>query len=224
MNKRAKYQLLRHLPGRRGRHYSRKFKAHIALDKFHDALQHSVNKTCIDLGANVGEYTEKMARIVKSVIAFEPDPWAYAELKGNMADFTNVRLENAAASTVNGTIPLWRHAEFQENPAKWSTASSLISHKFGVANNDQMIEVRSIDFVSYLIDLDEDIGIIKMDIEGAEVDILEALLDTAEILSRIDYIFVETHERHMHDLTDRVNALATRTLHMTQPYFNLDWP
>ncbi len=224
MNKHAKYRLLRHLPGRRGRHYTRKLKALIALDEFDHALQHSANKTCIDLGANVGEYTENMARTVKSVIAFEPDPWAYAELKMNIANFTNVRLENAAASTLDGTVPLWRHADFQENPAKWSTASSLISHKFSVANNDQMIEVRSIDFVSYLIDLDEDIGVIKMDIEGAEVDILEALLDTPKILSRIDYIFAETHERHMHDLTDRVNALATRTLHMTQPYFNLDWP
>ena len=224
MNKHAKYRLLRHLPGRRGRHYSRKLKALIALDEFYDALRHSANKTCIDLGANVGKYTERMARIVKSVIAFEPDPWAYAELKSNMANFTNVRLENAAAGTLNGTIPLWRHAEFHDDPAKWSTNSSLLSRKFGVTNSDQMIEVRSIDFVDYLIDLDEDIGVIKIDIEGAEVDLLEALLDTPEILSRIDYIFAETHERFIRDQTAQVQALVEKASHMTQPYFNFDWP
>lgn len=224
MNKRAKYRLLRHLPGRRGRHYTRKLKALTALEEFDDALQHSANKTCIDLGANVGEFTEKMARRVKSVIAFEPDPWAYAELKGNIANFTNVRLENAAASTLNGTVSLWRHREFHDDPAKYSIASSLMSRKFNAANSDQMIEVRSIDFVNYLINLDEDIGVIKMDIEGAEVDILEALLDTPKILPRIDYIFAETHERHMRDLAARVDALVTRTLHMTQPRFNLNWP
>ena len=224
MNKRAKYRLLRHLPGRRGRHYSRKFKAHIALEEFDNALQHSATKTCIDLGANVGEYTEKMARTVKSVIAFEPDPWAYAELKMNIANFTNVRLENAAVSTQNGTVSLWRHEEFDDDPAKYSTNSSLMSRKFNVANSDQMIEVRSIDFVNYLIDLDEDIGVIKMDIEGAEVDLLEALLDTPEVLWRIDYIFAETHERKIPDLTARVEHLVERTFHMTQPYFNLNWP
>ena len=224
MNKHAKYRLLRHLPGRRGRRYTRKLAALTALDEFDNAVQQSINKTCIDLGANVGEYTEKMASLVKSVIAFEPDPWAYAELKLNVARFTNVRLENAAASTQNGTIPLWRHEEFQNDPAKYSTNSSLMSRKFNVANSDQMVEVRSINFVDYLIDLDEDIGVIKMDIEGTEVDILEALLDTPDILSRVDYIFAETHERYMHDLTARVDALVARTLHMTQPYFNLNWP
>ncbi len=224
MNKHAKYRLLRHLPGRRGRHYSRKLKALIALGEFDEALRHSANKTCIDLGANVGKYTEKMAQSVKSVIAFEPDPWAYAQLKSNIANFTNVRLENAAASTLNGTIPLWRHVEFHNDPAKWSAASSLLFRKFSVANNDQMIEVRSIDFVDYLIDMDEDIGVIKMDIEGAEVDLLEALLDAPEVLSRIDYIFAETHERQIPDHVTRVEHLTERTLHMTQPYFNLDWP
>ena len=223
MNKHAKYRLLRHLPGRRGRHYTRKLRRLAALDEFDDALRHSADKTCIDLGANVGEYTEKMARFAKSVIAFEPDPWSYAELKANVANFTNIRLENAAASTLDGTVQLWRHAEFHSNPAKYSISSSLMSRKFDVANNDQMIEVRSINIIDYLTDLDEDIGVIKMDIEGAEVDILEALLDTPTILSRIGFVFVETHERHMPDLAARVDRLVDRTSHMTQPYFNLNW-
>ena len=224
MNKHTKYRLFRHLPGRRGRHYSRKYNAVVALDEFDDALRISIDKTCIDLGANVGEYTEKMARIVKSVIAFEPDPWAYAELKINVANFTNVRLENAAASTSDGTMSLWRHAEFHDDPAKWSTNSSLISRKFSVTNSDQMVEVRSINFIDYLADLDEDIGVIKMDIEGAEVDILEALLDAPEVLDRVDYIFAETHERMIRDQKARVNALIKRTFRMTRPYFNLNWP
>ncbi len=224
MDKHAKYRILRHLPGRRGRHYSKKLKGLAALMEFDAALGLSTNTICMDLGANVGEYTKKMAQSVKSVIAFEPDPWAYAELKANMADFTNVRVENAAASTQNGTVFLWRHEEFNNDPAKYSTNSSLISQKFATTNSDQMVEVRSIDFIGYLHDLDEDIGVIKMDVEGAEVDILEALLDTPKILSRIDYIFAETHERYMPDQTARVDALVERTLHMTQPHFNLNWP
>ena len=223
MRKHTKYRLLRHLPGHRGRHYSRKLKYLIALDEFDDALQVSANKTCIDLGANVGEYTEMMARSVKSVIAFEPDPWAYAKLMINMERFTNVRLENAAASTMDGVVQLWRHAEFHSDPAKYSIGSSLISHKFDITNNDQVVEVRSINFIDYIADLDEDIGVIKMDVEGAEVDILEALLDTPEILSRVDYVFAETHENRIRDQTARVECLVERCFHMTKPYFNLNW-
>ena len=224
MNKQAKYRLLRHLPGRRGRRYSRKLRALTVLDDFDDALRHSANKTCIDLGANIGQYTEKMAQRVKSVIALEPDPWAYARLKANVANLTNVRIENAAASTQNGTVPFWRHKDFHDDPYKHSISSSLVSYKSNIANSDQMIEVRSIDFVGYLLELNEDIGVIKMDIEGAEVDILEALLDTPKILSRIDYIFAETHERKLNDQIARVESLVDRTYHMTQPYFNLEWP
>lgn len=223
MNTRAKYRLLRHLPGRRGRRYHRKIKALAVLEEFDNALRRSTDKICIDMGANIGEYTEKMAQFARSVIAFEPDPWAYDQLKVNMVNFTNVRLENAAASTLSGTVQLWRHAEFHNDPAKYSTSSSLISRKSNISNSDHIIEVRSINIIDYLLDLNEDIGVIKMDVEGAEVDILEALLDTPELLSRIDYVFAETHERKIRDQTARVDLLVKRTLRMTQPYFNLNW-
>ena len=37
------------------------------------------------------------------------------------------------------------------------------------------VEIRQIDFIGYLENLDEDIGVLKIDIEGAEVDLLESL-------------------------------------------------
>ena len=46
---------------------------------FEKAVCNSGGMTCIDLGANVGEYTRKMAFRTKQVIAFEPDPWSLAE-------------------------------------------------------------------------------------------------------------------------------------------------
>ena len=226
MNKRYKYRLLRllrHLPGWRGRRYLRKFQALTAPEEFDDALRHSADKLCIDLGANIGEYTQKMAKAVKAVIAFEPDPWAYAQLQLNLADFTNVRTENAAASTEDGSTLLWRHKRFDDHPAEYSISSSLMSSKFDVVDHEQAVEVQSINFVDYLCDLNNDIGIIKMDIEGAEVEILEALLDRPDLLLRIDYIFVETHERHYPEHVVQVEALVDRTSRMTRPHFNLSW-
>ena len=63
--------------------------------------------TCVDLGANVGEYTAKMAFMAKQVIAFEPEPWAYAALQANVADLDNVRIENVAAGVNEGKAIPW---------------------------------------------------------------------------------------------------------------------
>ena len=89
---------------------------------------------------------------------------------------------------------------------------------------ESAIEVRQIDFVAFLADLDEDIGVLKVDIEGAEVDLLEALLDRPDILRRIDHIFVETHENAIPEHRPRVKALRERKLRLSQPpSIDLDW-
>ena len=95
----VKYLALRQLPGKLGRRYERKYLRLQALMEFEEAIHRSKGMTCIDLGANIGEYTRKMASGAKQVIAFEPDPWAYAELQTNVADLDNVKIENAAAGT-----------------------------------------------------------------------------------------------------------------------------
>ena len=178
--------------------------------------------TCIDLGANIGEYTRKMALEAKQVIAFEPDPWACAALEANVADLDNVKIENSAAGTNESTVLLYRHARFEEDPALNSQSSSVISSKRNV-NEEGAIEIRQVDFIRYLENLNEDIGLLKMDIEGAEVDLLEALFDRPDILNRIDHIFAETHETRIPGHEPRVNALREKAKLIKQPYINLYW-
>ena len=223
MGKRFRYDLLRRLPGRIGDRYQRKYsRLRARTTGFLEALRHSQSMTCIDLGANVGEYTRKMASVAKRVIAFEPDPWTLAVLQANVADLQNVRIENAAAGTFEGRVLLYRHARFEQNPALYSESSSLIASKSNVTE-EGAIEVRQIDFIDYLYRLNEDIGVIKIDIEGAEVDLLEALLDRPEIVKRIHYIFVETHESRIPGHELRVKALHDRVQGMQRPIINLYW-
>ena len=178
--------------------------------------------TCIDLGANVGDYTRMMASVAKQVIAFEPDPWTFDVLQANVADLQNVRLEKVAAGTHEGRVLLYRHVRFQDDPVLHSGSSSLISSKTNVAEHEA-VEVRQIDFIAYLKRLNEDIGTLKMDIEGAEVDLLEALLDRPEIMKRIDYIFMETHEARIPGHEPRVKSLRDRVRDMQRPSINLYW-
>ena len=178
--------------------------------------------TCIDLGANIGTYTRMMATEARQVIAFEPDPWTHATLRANLSDLDNIRIENAAAGTSESTVLLYRHPGFETNPAAHSQASSVVARE-NLVVSEGAVEVRQIDFIRYLEELDEDVGILKVDIEGAEVELLEALFDRPDMLRRIAYIFAETHERMYADHKPRVEALRERARRIERPRIDLDW-
>ena len=220
MSKLVKYRLLRHLPGALGHRYECKYM--LWTNGFEDAVRRSGGMTCIDLGANVGVYTRKMASGTKRVIAFEPDPWTVGTLEANVADLNNVRIEKVAAGTTERTVLLYRHTRFEQDPLFHSESSSIIANKNNVGEKNA-IEVRQIDFIRYLEDIGEEIGILKIDIEGAEVDLLEALFDRSDILSRINYIFAETHEGRIPGHKPRVRVLRARAFRMERPYVNLYW-
>jgi hypothetical protein len=61
-----------------------------------------------------------------------------------------------------------------------------------------------------------------MDIEGAEVPILENLLDTG-LIERIDWVFAETHQIVIPELADRTMALRQRVLQEGWRNISLDW-
>ena len=173
--KHIRYNLLRRLPGEWGRYYERKFIGLHAKAAFEEALRRSEGKTCIDLGANVGVYTRKMALRAGRVIAFEPDPWTCAELRANVSDLDNVTIVNAAAGACEGNVLLYRHPRFENNPAPYSISSSTVA---GTSNTTEegAVEVKQIDFIRYLENLHGEVGVLKIDIEGAEVELLESLL------------------------------------------------
>ncbi len=189
---------------------------------FEQAVRRCHGTTCIDLGANLGVYVRIMASHAKRVIAFEPDPWTLAELQNNVADLDNVKIENAAAGTSEGSANLYRHPRFEEDPTSRSEASSVIVSKGDVVKEGAIV-VRQIDFIRYLENIDDDIGILKIDIEGAEVPLLEILFDRSDLMERISHIFVETHERLIPDHKPRVKALRARARKFTRPNINLYW-
>ena len=217
---RWKYTIFRHLPGRIGRRYNRKY---AIFKEFPSAIQRCRGMTYIDLGANVGHYTRKMAVEAGRVIAFEPDPWCLAALRNNLAGFDNVTIEDAAAGASDGKALLYRHSLFDSNPGYYSEASSIVAGNRDLEETKHY-EVRQIDFIRYLEDLDEDIGVLKIDIEGAEVELLEALFYRPDILKRICYLFAETHERLFPALAPRVASLRQRARRTGRTRINLDWP
>ncbi|MHA6324575.1 FkbM family methyltransferase [Roseivivax sp. CAU 1753] len=217
-----KYRLFRHLPGKAGLRYDRKIGKAFRMVEFADALSQSGDLIGIDLGANLGKYTRQMAAGCHTVYAFEPDPWTAARLRDNIADLDNVIIEEAAVGTAPGTVTLYRRTDFGGADDRASEGSSIFAEKSNVTT-DNAVEVRQIDFLAFLRGLDRDVGVLKIDIEGAEVDLLEALLDAPDALGRIRAIFAETHENRIVSQKPRITALKKRVMRMRTPRINLYW-
>ncbi len=204
--------------------HRRKYMMHFAQKEFYSALDQVADKVCIDLGANVGEYTRLLAKHAKQVIAFEPDPLLLERLGENLSGLTNVQIENTAVGVVTKEVLLYRHKEFEQDPIKLSQANSTqIQMTCPHLDSKNSVKILQIDFLHYLENLQGSIGILKMDIEGAEVELLEALFDRTDLLERIDYIFAETHERLFKESRPRVKKLRERAKLIQRPRINLDW-
>lgn len=216
-----------HVPGTLGYIARRKLKrrhCNRAQDTFSEVLADTgPGDLCLDLGANVGEFTVRMAKTGADVISFEPDPGAFSVLETAVAGLPTVTLIHKAAGHQNDTLMLHRSQKWSaDSPAAHTKSSSLVNpNKAADDTNAVMVEV--IDIISFIEGLDRDIRIIKMDIEGAEWAIMNRLIDHP-VLNRIDCIFVETHERiDPAKYVPMFEALQDRAEQLTKPYINLYW-
>ncbi|SDD93856.1 FkbM family methyltransferase [Ruegeria marina] len=181
----------------------------------------------VDCGANVGDVTEVLSATGATVHCFEPDPYAFSLLERRFGAAENVILHNKAAGVAAGSIGLMRAATFGEDPEKKTVMSTTLPGGRGIsADAGDAIEVGMIDFPAFLEGLiaeHGDIALLKMDIEGAELDILEEM-DARDLFAPIRVTLVETHERKFPDLRDRFRALKSRMAERYAPTkVNLDW-
>lgn len=222
-------RLLSFLPGRIGLFWNQILdylekpqRAQTAILEFEQKLAAlPADAICLDLGANVGTYTRRLAQHAGHVHAFEPDPWAFAQLSRNLSDLSNVTLHNAAVSDRAGYIRLHRDPAFASSPERASLGSSILSK--GVTADQDAVEVECIALQDFVAALDADVTLVKMDIEGAEVAVLNALYD-APVLDRIGSIFVETHYHTHPEQIEQIASLKRRYGALKKPQVNFDWP
>lgn len=220
-----KHRLFSGLPGRIGKRNTYWYRM-LSRSKTDHSFQNALaalaqDAVCIDLGANLGKYTKQLAHKAGKVYAFEPDPWTFSKLEQNTKHLTNVELIQAAAGAEDGEIEIYREATFDEQPEHLSMATSIYANKSRI-DPKSAITVPLIDIKRFIAELNQDIAILKIDIEGAEVPLLEDLF-VSDVLKRIDYIFVETHEFLIPELEDRTDALFKQARKIRKPKINLFW-
>jgi FkbM family methyltransferase len=216
----------RNLPGKAGYICYRKLKR-----RYRWRNQHEFDKVladlgpgdlCIDLGGNIGEVTQAMARTGAEVITFEPDPDTFAIMAANLAGLANVTLIQKAAGVRAGTLKLRRSSRMAEDPLRYSQSASLVRDD-ATMDDANAVDVEVVDFPDFLRRLDRDVRILKVDIEGSEWELLEALIDDP-VMTRIDAAFVETHEwMNPAVYMPLAERLQVRAEAMDRPYINLFW-
>lgn len=131
----------------------------------------------IDCGANVGVsvWFFKNRYPGARVVAFEPNDWAFEALTQNAAamGWTDVTLVNKAVAAHDGAVRFVKQRSDASRIARAVEQSA-----------DVVAAVRLRGYLSEGVDL------LKLDIEGAETDVL---VDCADLLDRVDRIALEFH-------------------------------
>lgn len=136
----------------------------------------SPGDTFVDIGANVGYDSLLGSSLVGpqgQVIAIEASPIAFARLKKNVAlnKSTNIRAVNVAVSDRVGTLDL-----FDLQGANSGAATTLTGKE-----GKRIASVEALPLVQILTPGEmKRVRLIKIDVEGAEVAILDNLLDNIE--------------------------------------------
>lgn len=170
--------------------YSLDIYLEIFKEKHHGMMRNFPSKNdsiILDLGANEGFYVLKAKEKAQNskIIAIEPNPTAFRVLKGNVETnrLKNVITLNKAVTSKNGKI------KFEIVKGRSEVGSVKVYEKY--RKNLKNITVDSITLEElckkYKIDK---IDLLKIDVEGSEVDILES---SENVLPKVKKAIIEYH-------------------------------
>ncbi|MEM7295040.1 MAG: FkbM family methyltransferase [Pseudomonadota bacterium] len=179
----------------------------------------------LDCGANVGDVSEPLVATGATVHAFEPDPFAYDQLEKRLSGHPNITLHNAAVGVNAGQLRLMRGANFDDNPKAESVKSTLIAGGRHIDESDGItVDVVSLpELIASLAREHGDIAFLKMDIEGAELELLEHMHEH-RLFDLVRLTVAETHPNLFKGLRGRFLAMHKAiAAAYPQTRVNLDW-
>lgn len=146
-----------------GRYEQRELK--FILDNFPDRF---TNKTVLDIGANIGNHTVAFAPKAKRVFSFEPHPRNYQLLAINASSFLNVTTFNMGVSDKKQTL-----VAVTPDGNMGGTAITPNAQHAGAAGNAVEFSLVSLDDMPDVVS--QDIGFVKIDVEGHELSALQGM-------------------------------------------------
>lgn len=154
------------------------------------------NDVVIDLGAHVGNASIEFSHYARHVYSFEPNPHVFAELKAQTKHYPNITIFNKAVSDQTGTAKLYFETP---KPGRFYEGATIMQGKSNVGYG-KYHDVETISISDVLDLIGETVAVVKMDIEGAEYMVLDAMIASGR-MAEIQKIYIECH-------VDRIEGLA----------------
>jgi FkbM family methyltransferase len=185
------------------------------LKKLYKAILGS-NSTIIDVGCNKGQSIDFFLDIDKNakIIAFEPNPKLFALLKNKFNSNSSITLINKGVSRINGELLFYENildetSTFEE----LNYNSSYLKKKakvIGVVPNEIITNKYLVDVCRLSDSLIQQnclsIDVIKIDVEGHELECLQGLFENYQTLS-VKYIQIESHNDDMYLRKKSIDAI-----------------
>lgn len=158
----------------------------------------------VDIGANVGFYTKRLAELVGNegrVIAFEPVPETFVLLVNNLEScgINNVTLINTAVSDITGVVGM--------AVPKYSDTGQRNYYQAHIASSiESELQVLTVSLDAMRIP--KTVGLIKIDAEGHEILVLKGMQETL----RRDHplLIVEMNHREVWELLESLDYVGIR--------------
>jgi FkbM family methyltransferase len=171
----------------------------------------AADSAVVDVGANVGIFAIRQGRRGARVYAFEPNASCYKRL-------SQAVLENGLTgrvSTLNYAVGRATGVGTLRVPNNRTALGSVVSVDPAASIQASDVRITSLDQILPALGVDH-IDLLKIDTEGAEVDVLRGAERT---LPRTDRIILEYHSRDLHD---QVGSLLAE--HGFRQVLHLDTP
>ena len=153
-------------------------------------VQQKKLKTIIDIGAWWGPWTLWWRKRAEKIIAFEPNPDVFLDLKQNTNKLKNCTIHNTALGDTTGKVSM-----------QYETHTGTCH----VKDYNGSINLRTLDSYNF-----QNVDIIKIDVEGFEIPVLNGAKQT--ILSQRPWIQIEGNssgERYGRSKIDIFNLLVS---------------
>ncbi len=152
----------------------------------------------LDLGANIGNITAYLHGAGMQVYAFEPNPVCIDILNKRFAGNPDITIIPKAVGVSAGVLSFYRS---ESTDVKQTENASFI--KRDIHDDNMKIDVEVIDIFQFMKALDKPLYLTKMDVEGAEFDILARMIE-GEFYHEFGHLFVETHARFSEEYATRL--------------------